>query len=505
MAQVKFYAKSALPSEGIDENGVYFIQGGELYKGSQRFGLGRVTVDAEFVPSTSSKAGQAKGDIVVTGSGAGWVFDGTNWQSIGGDISSLQSLWRADISTWTAGLVVSGSHQYITGITQAADGKVSATASNFDDAARNAIATGTSTSTSNGVTVSVTTTSGVVTGVSVTAPAAKTWTAVNVGDANSYIYNVTQGTDGQVSASAAAFPTLATGDADGQVKLGSTNASVSGWDTVKTDITNLKSVVSYSGTGESVVTASTGNFTNLNVTDTATFSVTNVSATSLTVNGSTIEQIANAQISAIASVTQSSTSNGVTVSVTTAGGSVTAVSVDASAFGNVMKFRGVVSDTSDVTTPASGDIVVIGATPATGFVEGQEYIYDGSKWELIGDQNTYALNAYSSTAAVYAGAATLPAAVSAAGAAIDTLNTNIATKASVGTSTSTDAGITGTVTLASNAAPSITMAVDVSALQTALGLGDAAYRAVSTTVSDTTSTALVTEGAVATALTWITD
>ena len=68
MAQVKFYAKNTLPSENIDENGVYFIQGGELYKGSQRFGLGRVTV----AESTSSIEGAVRGDIVVTGQGAGW-------------------------------------------------------------------------------------------------------------------------------------------------------------------------------------------------------------------------------------------------------------------------------------------------------------------------------------------------------------------------------------------------------------------------------------------------
>ena len=506
MAQVKFYSKSSLPSTPSDD-GVYFIQGGELYKGSQRFGLGRVTV----AESTASIEGAARGDIVVTGEGAGWVFDGTDWQSIGGDVGSLTSQWRSDISTWTAGLVQGGGGSYITGITQAADGKVTASASNFATDVANAIATSTETSTSNGVTVSVTTGGGVVTGVSVNAPAAKTWTAVNVGDANSYIYNVTQGTDGQVSASAAAFPTLATGDADGQVKLGSTNASVSGWDTVKTDITNLKSVVSYSGTGESVVTASTGNFTNLNVTDTATFSVTNVSATTLTVNGSTIEQIANAQISAIASVTQSSTSNGVTVSVTTSGGSVTAVSVDASAFGNVMKFRGVVASTAAITDAATGDIVVIGSEPATGFKTGQEYICTASSpatWELIGDQNTYAINAYTSTASVLTGATTLPTAIDALGAAVDTLNTNIATKASVGTSTSTASGITGTVTLASNAAPSITMAVDVSALATALGLGAAASMGVTTALSGAANV-LPTDSAVKTyvddALTWITD
>ena len=40
-----------------------------------------------------------------------------------------------------------------------------------------------------------------------------------------------------------AVGTFATGDADGQVKLGTTNATVSGWSTVKDDITFLKGVV----------------------------------------------------------------------------------------------------------------------------------------------------------------------------------------------------------------------------------------------------------------------
>ena len=153
MAQVKFYSVSDT-TKLSDQGGIYFVDGGELYRGSQRFGLGRVTV----AESTAGISGAARGDIVVTGSGAGWVFDGKNWQSIGGDIASLQSSWQADISTWTAGLSAGGEGSYITGITQAADGKV--------------------------------------------------------------------------TASAAAFPVLATGENDGEVKLGSQSAKVSGWDNV---------------------------------------------------------------------------------------------------------------------------------------------------------------------------------------------------------------------------------------------------------------------------------
>ena len=171
--QVKFYsmASDAYASADKDTGGIYFVQGGELYKGGERFGLGRVTVDAAFVASTSTKVGQKRGDIVVTGSGAGWVFDGSAWQSIGGDISSLQSMWQADISTWTAGLVSSaqGDGTYIKKITQAADGKVSAEVSTFATDVKTAVGTGDASSTANGITVSVVTTSGSVTSVSVAA------------------------------------------------------------------------------------------------------------------------------------------------------------------------------------------------------------------------------------------------------------------------------------------------------------------------------------------------
>ena len=171
--QVKFYsmASDAYASADKDTGGIYFVQGGELYKEGERFGLGRVTVDAAFVASTSTKVGQKRGDIVVTGSGAGWVFDGSAWQSIGGDISSLQSMWQADISTWTAGLVstAQGEGTYIKKITQAADGKVSAEVSTFATDVKTAVGNGDASSTANGITVSVVTTSGSVTSVSVAA------------------------------------------------------------------------------------------------------------------------------------------------------------------------------------------------------------------------------------------------------------------------------------------------------------------------------------------------
>lgn len=346
MAQVKFYAKAEMPSENIDQNGIYFITtGGEIYKGATRFGCGRVT-KASTAEEFASLTGMARGDINVGYEGAK-VFDGTSWASLatsGGSVDPSQ--WQADISTWTAGLVAGGTGSIITQITQAADGKV--------------------------------------------------------------------------TASASPFPTLATGDADGQVKLGTQNAKVSGWDALVSKVDGFASIIDVS---TSAVSAVSGTFTDLTVTSTATFSVTNVSASSLTIGGSTVAQIADAQIAAIASATVSSSSGGIEVAVTTAGGSVTDVVVNATSFGNVMHFAGVVSTPAAIATPASGDIVVIGSQPDTGYVTGQEYIYTtASTWELIGDQNSYALNAYApGTEVVTAGTTTLPGAVHAIASAFDSL------------------------------------------------------------------------------------
>jgi len=394
MAQVKFYSVAADASRS-DANGIYFVEGGELYKGAQRFGLGRVTVDAEFNPSTSTKDGQARGDIVVTGTGAGWVFDGTSWISIGGDIGTITSAWQADISTWTAGLVQSGAGSYITGITQAADGKVTASASNFANDVKTAIGDGAASSTANGITVSVTTTSGSVTGVEVAAA--------------------------NISATS--------------------------------------------------VSAETGTFTNLTVTDTATFSATTVSADSLTIGGSTVEQLADKQIAAISASTVTSTATGITVGVTTQGGSVTAVSLNAESFANAMHFLGVgtVEKTAsgvNVTppagkTPVAGDIVIDSTTGLEAICTGTD---PSTTWELIGDNAVYALNAYSSTATVFANAETVPAALNAAGAAIDALKTK--TDAYVGGSASdADQGVSVTVSVdASTLAPSVDVVVTSSTL-----------------------------------------
>lgn len=429
MAQVKFYSVAALPSQNVNAGGVYFVDGGELYKGTQRFGLGRVTVDAEFVPSTSSKTGQARGDIVVTGSGAAWVFDGTNWQSVGGDTSSLQSMWRADISTWTSGLVAGGSTSYITGITQDEDGKVTASAAAFPTLN---LSSHTESGASNGVTVSVTTQSGAVTGVQVAAPSYVATESTVTSTSNSHTVSVTT-KDGQVTGVVVAAPSRFSAT---EIAESSTSGTGNGITVSVTTSAGKVTDVAVAATDIScsTVTASTGTFTNLTVSGTASFVATTVSASSLTVNGSTVEELADKQIAAIASSTVTSTATGITVGVTTSGGSVTAVSVDATSFGNVMHFLGVGSvwngggtlfvEPPYGKTPVAGDIVIDSTTGLEAIctdVSGDPATYT---WELIGDNAVYALEAYSSSVSVFNGVATVPGALNAAGAAIDALTTS---------------------------------------------------------------------------------
>ena len=120
--QVKFYSVTSLP-ETPNDGALYFVNNGELYKGAQRFGLGRVTV----ATSTNGITDMKRGDIVVTGGGAGWVYAGSEagqgWQPLGGDTTSLQNRWQADIAASIAGLVLGDDGSYITYITSQ-DGKV---------------------------------------------------------------------------------------------------------------------------------------------------------------------------------------------------------------------------------------------------------------------------------------------------------------------------------------------------------------------------------------------
>lgn len=480
MAQVKFYSVTSLPdSSSINAGGIYFVDGGELYKGAQRFGLGRVTNASTADALAALKAGAARGDINVGYQGAK-VYDGENWQPLGGDTAALQGSWRADISDWVSGLVTgsasgSDSTTYITNITKDADGKVTAHSADFANAVKGAVGNGFSWSEGGGVTVSVTTTSGSVTAVSVAV----------------------------------------------------------------TDI-NCNSV-----------TAGSATFTDLTVTSSASFTATEVVAGSLTVGGKTVEQIADKQIAAISATTKSAESNGVTVNVTTEAGSVKTVAVTTTpveaittssvgsdtvvsekavkayvdgkfkALDNAMHFKGVVT-ALPTENNKDGDIVVIGAgATGEGLVQGQEYIWNGTSWELIGDQNTYAVNAYApGSEKVTSGAQTLPSAIHAVAAAVDTLNgegEGSVKKALVDAKAYTDGKIADLDSTASGGTQGVeisvgqtdgkldanaTVTITKSTLNNTLGTTNVADKTIATLIGVTgVDTALATEKAVRDAIT----
>lgn len=376
MAQVKFYATTAESYAAIvskDAGGIYFVEGGELYKGTSRFGANKV-----WTTKPAGNAGVIGGDMYIK-DGVAEVFNGSDW----------------------------------VGITNA-----------------------------------------------------NKWTAASFGGEGSYITGISQSADGTVTATAAAFPTLDPGDNDGEVKLGSDSAKVSGWDTlvgsvstnattiasVSSRVTGLESIVSTANGG--TVTASSGTFTNLTVTDTATFSVTTVSASALTVGGSTINEIAQAEIAA--STLSGSISSSTGTGLVNEGQVVNYVSAQIQSFDNAMHYIGATSDAaivqdatavpSDITgytseKRKSGDIVLKGT---------EEFIWNGSKWEKIGDQSAV----------------------------------------TGGSSASTVNGVTvDVVTAAATAAPSVTLT----------GVGTAAAANVTNTVTSA-GTSLPTESAVATAI-----
>lgn len=401
MAQVKFYSKASLPTSSINDDGVYFINGGELYKGAQRFGLARVTADAD--PSTNLTTA-VRGDINVY-EGTATVFDGTSWIAL---------------------------------------------------------------------------------------------------------------TDGALAAKVSAIETVV-----------SVVTTQEGQEPVTTK----------------TVTADTGYFTNLTVSDTATFSVTTVSASSLTVGGSTINQIAQAEITSATLTGSISNSQG--TSLVTEGQVVNYVSAAVTSLGNVMHFEGTTADLASIATPKNGDIYVIGggqaaadygwvdangkawastttaetegwtdvSTYATKLTSGKEYIYIAGeptgRWELIGDQNAYATAA---TVSALAGrVSTIEATLSTSGTAFS---------ASV-FAPMTDSDWSDGLTNNSEALPTITqVAAYVSAQVTNLSLGTAAQADVlvleagSSIADSATASGLVTASQVydyvtaavaAATLEWITD
>lgn len=492
--QVKFYSTATLPSNA-NKGGIYFVGGpknGELYKGTTRFGAGRVT---EVANLSAAPSDAIRGDIAVCSVGGAYAYNGTNWVAIGPDLAAVKASWIADIKTSISGLDVGF--------------------------------------------VGSTDTASIITGI--------------------------KEENGKIVANASAFPKL-TSPSDGHVALNGTDVAISGWSALVADKNNLQTSVTgletWKGniTGDAPVagtkvTAETGTFKNLTVSDTATFSATTVKATTLTVDseagatfgGSTISAIADrealAKIAAISATTKSATGgNVVTVSVTTSAGSVNKVEVavqkatsiaakdsasndklatekavrDAlNSLDSAMHFAGVVDE-----LPAAGkagDIVVIGANPTgEGLVAGQEYIYTKSGWELIGDQKSYAMNAYSKAgSAVMSGVTTVPDALNALAGAVDTINgegEGSVKKALVDAKAYTDDKIAALDSEATGGTQGVaitvgqtdgklnkaaTVTIDKATLNTTLGTTNVADKTVATSIGETgVDTALATEKAV---------
>ena len=110
--EVKFYSVSLSKAPTISTaraGGIYFVEGGELYKEAQRFGLARVYKYAQLSPysgegdapyvwnnnaswtTLNNVTGMERGDLAI-GDGAAKVYDGASWQPLGADSSATDEL-----------------------------------------------------------------------------------------------------------------------------------------------------------------------------------------------------------------------------------------------------------------------------------------------------------------------------------------------------------------------------------------------------------------------------
>ena len=538
--QVKFYSTATLPSNA-NNGGIYFVGGsktGELYKGTTRFGAGRVTEVANLSVAPSDAI---RGDIAVCAAGGTYAYDGEKWVAIGPDLSAVKASWQSDITYAINALDVS---------------------------------------------------------------------FIGASSATSIITGIKQ-VDGKIVAHAEKFPQL-TSPSDGHVALNGTNVEISGWSALVTAKNDLQSSVTgletWKGsiTGDAIVTgtkvtAETGKFKNLTVSDTATFSATDVKATTLTVDSEagatfgslTISAIADrealAKIAAIASATQSSSANGVGVTVVTQSGSIKSVAVTADVtsgtadftststkiakagdvakyvdnkllnINGAMRFYGtttaesagtvstenITKASADLTALKAGD-VVINTTYAT------EYIYDGNAWHELGDESHHSTKGFTgegsvtltTTAQTLAGgineldkelgtitaaamgttADTVSGAIKELDGKVDTLTgegEGSVKKALVDAKAYTDTEVkkvtdafTGgentdgtdgvsvkVVTAAKTAAPTVTVTVTKATLNSTLGTTAVADKTVATTIGNGSDTALATTSAVKAAIT----
>lgn len=367
--QVKFYSVSSTDAKS-DANGIYFVSDtSELYKGTTRFGANKV-YDAATA-GVASEADYAK----ITDKIAGDILIGLGGAKVfnGTTFVDLGADTSALQSSWRTDI--------------------------------------------------------------------KDWTSALVaGGSGSMLTGITRDADGKVTATAIQFPQVKS-PADGVVSIGGSSVKISGWDTITSDlesrVSNIETWKS-SVTGDTIIpgtklTAASGKFTNLTVEDTATFTATTVSASTLAVDskegatfgGSTIAQIAQDQIDALPSswytAFGTSTKGGVFAvkNVVFDGGKIVGgdptveleqvankattipettttenyqyptvkavqeyVKTKLSDVVSPMNFLGVKASTSAVTVPKNGDVILVGT---------KEYVYDGTQrnWIELGDEEIY--------------------------------------------------------------------------------------------------------------------
>ena len=410
--QVKFYSVASLPAS-VNQNGIYFKDGGELYKGSSRFGGGRVTEVADI---NAAPTDAIQGDIIMCSVGGAFAYDGTKWVSIGPDIAVLKSSWKTDIKNWTSGLVSGGEGSIITGITQDAEGKVTATAIKFPE---------------------------------ITSPADGT---VSLAGTNVKI----SGWDALVSKDA---------DLESRVSAieGIVDASAS---KVTADTAEFKNLT--------VSDTATFNATTVSATTLAVDSEAGATFGGLTISA-IADREALAKIAEIAEATKYSSATGVEVSVITQSGSVkdVQVAVDATSSAadiktdaagtklarakdvataiagltGAMHFRGVFDSTDVVTDPQNGDIILVGT---------KEYVYskpgaEAGSWVELGDETSVGnLTTYTGyDTALTTSATTLAGGINELDAKIKGMDYSVAAEADNGVKvqvTQVDGAITSVVT-----------------------------------------------------------
>jgi hypothetical protein len=125
--QVRFYSISAAASPS-DVDGIYFRDGGHIYKGTSKFGATTVFVVSnadDLDPNAEITSGKIEGDVAV-GYGSARIWNGNQWIPLE-NINQQKAL----VSLMLSGLSVGDSNSCITNISQDSNGAVHASAIPF--------------------------------------------------------------------------------------------------------------------------------------------------------------------------------------------------------------------------------------------------------------------------------------------------------------------------------------------------------------------------------------